>query len=422
MGFYLRKSLRVGPFRFNFSGSGIGVSAGIRGLRVGTGLRGHYVHMGVGGLYYRATLPALSSRSKERSAASVPKPQRQPVPREPRIPSGTHDPLTEIESSDVSKMVDSSSKELLDELHRKQRAVRWGPIALTLAVVGISATAYAAWPNWALIVTAILAAAVVIWAYLYDTLNKSIVLFYEFDHTMEGAYGALHAAAQRMAGCAGVWHIAAAGAVRDRKYHAGASQLVNRASTRIGPAPPPFVKTNIATIALKVGRQTLHFFPERVLVYDGSGVGAVSYADLRIAASQTRFIEDGGAPSDATVVGHTWRYVNKGGGPDRRFKDNRQLSVCLYDVALFSSGSGLNELVQFSKTGVATAFANAVATLARVMPKEGIGPPPTTIPAPTAARLPMTPERKAELVSRARAIAAARRGNEVAGEHRLDLD
>jgi hypothetical protein len=378
--------------------------------------------MGVGGLYYRATLPASSSRSKERSASALPKPQRQPLPQEPRIPSGTHDPLKEIESSAVSEMVDSSSKELLDELHRKQRAVRWGPIALTLAVGGICAAAYAAWPNWVLIVTAILAAAVVIWAYLYDTLNKSVVLFYEFDHAMEDAYGALHAAAQRMAGCAGVWHIAAAGAVRERKYHAGASQLVNRASTRIGPAPPPFVKTNISTIALNVGRQTLHFFPERVLVYDDSGVGAVSYADLRIAASQTRFIEEGSTPSDATVVGHTWRFVNKGGGPDRRFKDNRQLPICVYDEALFSSGTGLNELVQFSRTGVASAFAAAVATLAGVMSKEGARPLPEQKLIPGSRSLPMTPERKAELMARARAYAAARRSNEAAGEHRLDID
>jgi hypothetical protein len=35
MGFYLRKSVAVGPFRFNLSGSGVGMSVGVRGLRVG---------------------------------------------------------------------------------------------------------------------------------------------------------------------------------------------------------------------------------------------------------------------------------------------------------------------------------------------------------------------------------------------------
>ncbi len=45
MGFYLRKSLNVGPFRFSLNKSGIGLSTGIRGFRVGTGPRGDYVHM-----------------------------------------------------------------------------------------------------------------------------------------------------------------------------------------------------------------------------------------------------------------------------------------------------------------------------------------------------------------------------------------
>nr|MBI7150790.1 DUF4236 domain-containing protein [Pseudomonas aeruginosa] len=55
MGLSVRKSVRVGPFRFNLSKSGIGVSAGIKGLRVGTGPRGNYIHMGRGGFYYRQT-------------------------------------------------------------------------------------------------------------------------------------------------------------------------------------------------------------------------------------------------------------------------------------------------------------------------------------------------------------------------------
>jgi hypothetical protein len=32
MGFYVRKSLKAGPFRFNLSKSGVGVSAGVPGL------------------------------------------------------------------------------------------------------------------------------------------------------------------------------------------------------------------------------------------------------------------------------------------------------------------------------------------------------------------------------------------------------
>ena len=56
MGWYLRKSLRFGPLRFNLSKSGIGTSIGVKGLRVGTGPKGSYLHGGRGGLYFREWL------------------------------------------------------------------------------------------------------------------------------------------------------------------------------------------------------------------------------------------------------------------------------------------------------------------------------------------------------------------------------
>ncbi|TDE35441.1 hypothetical protein E1B25_17530 [Antarcticimicrobium sediminis] len=43
------------------------------------------------------------------------------------------------------------------------------------------------------------------------------------------------------------------------------------------------------------------------------------------------------APSDATMVGQTWKYVNKNGSPDRRFKDNRQLPICLFQEMAWSA-------------------------------------------------------------------------------------
>jgi len=162
--------------------------------------------------------------------------------------------------------------------------------------------------------------------------------------------------------------------VHDRKYHAGASSLVRRKSTFIRKAQPPYLKTNIETISIGVGRQTLHFFPDRVLVYDARGVGAVSYLHLELSAASSRFIESEGVPRDAKVVDYTWKYVNRNGGPDRRFKDNRQLPICLYDELTLRSATGLNELVQVSRCGAASGFVDAVGHLAAVLPNESSQP------------------------------------------------
>ncbi len=357
MGFYIRKSIKVGPLRFNLSKSGIGVSAGIRGLRFGTGPRGNYVHMGRYGLYYRQTLPSVT-RSPRVQPFQAPQEQ-------PQIPAGTHDPLTEIKPADVSQMVDSSSAQLLAELNDKQKRTRLWPgaalLGLILPVIGWSA----GWPAWVLGLLTVVAAAVIFLAARKDAFAKTVVLFYDFDEEMEKAYQLLHDRASTVASSARVWHIEAAGRVRDRKYHAGAIDLVRRKPTSIRQAAPPYVKTNISTVAIGVGRQTLHFLPDRLLVYDSNGVGAVAYPELQLEAGHTRFIEGDVVPVDAKVIDYTWQYVNKDGGPDRRFKNNRRLPVCLYNELRMRSANGLNELIQLSKADVVEGFVQAVESLAQ---------------------------------------------------------
>lgn len=358
MGFYLRKSVSVGPFRFNLSKSGIGISAGVRGLRFGTGPRGNYVHMGRGGLYYRATLPA--------SPSSTPESVNQPNygdKSSPPIPSGTHDPLSEIESADVSKIVDSSSRELLEEISQKQKKMRIWPWVAFSTVVLVVMGVIADWPIWLLGSFLVAGAIGTYAAHARDVLQKTVVLFYDFDSEMEDAYGGLHSAAAKLAECSAAWHIEAAGKVHDSKYHAGASSLISRKPTVIRKSEPSFLKTNIETISMGVGRQTLHFFPDRVLIYDANGVGAVGYKELNIEVRDSRFIEDGSVPRDAQVVDKTWKYVNKKGGPDKRFKDNRELPICMYEEIHLTSSTGLNEVIQVSKNGLGGKFSQAITSL-----------------------------------------------------------
>lgn len=375
MGLYLRKSVRVGPLRFNLSKGGIGVSTGIKGFRVGTGPRGNYVHMGAGGIFYRATFPLGATRSRPGTPLGPIRPVSgaQPSPASPRQwpeISRTHGPMVDIDSADATTIVDSSSQALLEELNAKKKRWRiWPGVAVVSALVLLIATGNEA-PNWALVMLAFFSIGAIIAAHLKDQLRKTVVLMYELDEPMEKALEALHAGAQTMASAYATWHVSSHAKVFDRKYHAGAGTVVDRKPTRFASAPPPFVKTNIKTIAVNVGAQALHFFPDRVLIYDVNGVGAVGYKELQVLVSSTRFIEDGSVPRDTTVVDRTWRYVNKKGGPDRRFKDNRELPVCQYEEVTLRSDTGLNELLQISRLGSAAGFASAIAGLSRVIPRE----------------------------------------------------
>ncbi|MDV6318701.1 DUF4236 domain-containing protein [Chromohalobacter sp. HP20-39] len=355
MALYIRKAVKVGPFRFNLSKSGIGVSAGVTGLRLGTGPRGNYIHLGRGGLYYRKTLLA---KPRKRPANTV-SDRNDPKPRHPPA-NDTHDSLQEIDSGNITEMVDSTSEDLVEELNYKRKKARVWPYAAICGVLVTSYIAFNEFPTWAAYIAAA-GSVVAIGAAVYrDVVSKSVVMLYDIEDQFQATYQSLHDAFGLMAKCKGRWHMEAEGRVRDKKYHAGADSLVRKKTIGLSLRNPPYVKTNVTTPSIPVGKQTLYFFPDMVMILEPNGVGAVSYNNLSIEVTSHRFVEDGTVPSDAKVVDHTWKYVNKRGGPDRRFKDNTQIPVALYEDLHFTSPTGLNERIELSKTGVAAPFAKAI--------------------------------------------------------------
>jgi hypothetical protein len=107
-----------------------------------------------------------------------------------------------------------------------------------------------------------------------------------------------------------------------------------------------------------MGRSQLFFLPDVILYREGSRYGAVAYCDFRIEQGFTQFIESDALPSDATVISHTWRYVNRNGSPDRRFNNNRQLPVLRLGVLVFTSARGLNIQLNTSKEQRSLDFVN----------------------------------------------------------------
>ena len=270
MGFYIRKSIRLGPVRFNLSKSGVGTSIGVKGFRVGSGPRGNYIHAGRGGFYYRASLPNNTPSKAPASPAVINEPT-------PIIPLNTHDPLEAIDSGDILQMVDASSAGLLDELNNKRKRIRYWPFVAVASVAGL----FFGNPEYSPIILGIGALAT-LGMFYYDQLRKTVFMFYDFEPEREALFKSLHEAFQGMMSCNGAWHVDAQGAVRDKKYHAGATSLVKRNNIKLSIAQPPFVKTNIDVPVIPVGKQTLYFFPDRLLVFEKSAVGAVSYSDLAI--------------------------------------------------------------------------------------------------------------------------------------------
>jgi len=312
--------------------------------------------MGRSGLYYRKTLP--SGTSNDHAAQNKPRPQQSHAEVE-------YEPLTEIESGDISQMVDSSSADLVAEMNEKQKRRRSGPF---VAVFGLVATFFA-FQNFQspmpVLAVASITVLLTIFASVKDSVRKTTVLFFDLEPEIESLYQKLHDAFELISSCSSKWHVEAEGTVKDRKRNAGASSVIKRTSISLGKKSPSHVKTNVSVPTIPVGKQTLYFFPDKVLVFESNGVGAVSYQSLNISVNVTRFIEDGSVPRDTKVIDRTWKYVNKQGGPDKRFKDNRELPVALYEDINFTSETGLNERIEISKVGIGESLAFSIGELAK---------------------------------------------------------
>lgn len=354
MPFYFRKSVSAGPFRFNFSQRGAGVSIGVKGFRIGTGPRGHYVHAGRNGFYYRATIgkPSAGPRTP---APLRPEPQYQPDA------SG----MIPITSGSVLAMEDSAFADVLQDINAKARQPRLSLILGFVATLSSVALLVNLGPALSLSFLLVpIAAGLGRWL---DSYKRAVVLFYDED-AVAPAFQRICEAFDGLASCAGKWHINAAKPVYDLttwKRQAGASRLVERKVTTLGYQSPAIIRTNVTPPSLHAGNKQLYFLPDVVLIQQRGTFGAVGYDTLSARSQPSNFIEEGAVPRDAEVLYHTWQHPNKGGGPDRRFKYNRQIPVCRYELMHMTSDSGLNELFEFSRFGSVPPFIAATQNVRR---------------------------------------------------------
>lgn len=360
MGLSFSKSVKLGAVRFNFSGSGIGISTGIKGLRIGTGPRGAYISGGFAGFRYRQSLgrSASARRPAGTMRASPPASGLEELP----APAPTIVATMEHEAMNVLELEDSTSDALLQSMNEQRGKMdRWpaalaGLAILYLVLLNVGAT----WSQGAHAVIFAIFAGAVLWVRWHDKMRKLTVLFYEPDASTNELFSTLSDAVQRAAGARKLKSVANTSQYADVKYSAGASQGLKFGDASLSLGQAPGVVANVDVPIVRASKTTLAFYPDRVLVFQGRAVGGVSYQRLQAVSVGTRFVEHEAVPTDARVVDRTWQYVNKKGGPDRRFKNNRELPVCAYNQFNLSTPDGLDVRFLGSKEGGFDALALAL--------------------------------------------------------------
>ena len=367
MGLTFAKSVKFGAVRFNFSGAGIGMSVGIPGLRIGTGPRGAYISGGKGGFRYRRSLGRVSAPASSTSPTGV-------TPSYEAATAPSPDVLATVEhdTKNVLELTDSSSDALLQSMNEQRRKGDYWPAAaiglgfLFLMIRGIGAT----WPGFVHLLIFLTFVGVTAWVRWRDKMRKLTVLFFEPDAPASGAYEELLASFTTASNVVKLRSVAQTSTYADTKYSAGASKGLKLVNGDFHTGQAPGVIANIDVPLLRTDKTTLAFYPDRVLAFQGKSVGAIDYHDLQSASKAVQYIESESVPSDANVIDHTWQYVNKKGGPDQRFKNNKRLPICRYNEFQLGTQSGLD--IQFigSKDTAFDSFAQTLAKMSKPLGTE----------------------------------------------------
>jgi hypothetical protein len=208
-----------------------------------------------------------------------------------------------------------------------------------------------------------------------DKKRFEMELHYDMDEQFKQVYQQFGNHFASFSRSARIWQYLNAQRISDFKRNAGAGKLIKRTAIRAISAnqvPLGYFITNVSIPYLKLSNLECYFLPERLLVKRGKTFAAVFYKNLRINGATTRFIEDEGVPRDAQVVDHTWRYVNKSGGPDRRFNNNRQLPICAYSEYTLSSDTGVYEIISTSRQGAMDGFAGFLGEIGELQTRMAI--------------------------------------------------
>ena len=263
--------------------------------------------------------------------------------------------MADVTGVSAAQLVSSNSSEFIEELNQLVRPALWPWALLTTLVVAFFTQGI----TWLSSVVLIAGLGVVVTLVAVRARHK-VTVEYEVEGLVADWHASVRGCWPEIAQLGGVWRVAQQGATQttyQRKINAGAGQIVNRNRVMVATSPHSRVLSNIGLPTFRCGKHSLAFLPDHILVRSGNKWGELNYSDLSVSYRSQRFIEDGGVPRDSQQVGTTWKYVNKSGGPDRRFNNNRQLPVMLYGEVELMTPTGLRWMLQLSRPDVASAVA-----------------------------------------------------------------
>ena len=315
MGWRYRKSINLGGgFRINLSKSGIGYSWGFPGYRHTYSANGSqrktYSIPGTGISYVES-----SGKRKNTSNNNI-----------------KYDENTKLITGDTTYYQNSNISNMGkgDEILKQISNVRNINILANICLISIC-----------LIPIGIILKLLIAYKWKID-------LTYEMDDINQKKFDSLNEFLQLLQQNKRLWQVGSSTRVYNTKYNAGAGNNVSRHAISVSKSMPWYISHNIDVFCLKLTTEKIYFTPDRMLIFKNFSVGCRKYNDMVAGFDTTNFVESEFVPRDAEIIRYTWRYVNKSGGPDKRFNNNRQIPVCKYGEISLISEDGINILLECS--------------------------------------------------------------------------
>ena len=166
--------------------------------------------------------------------------------------------------------------------------------------------------------------------YIYETKRTKVFIGYELAPEAEAKLNQILNAFAVLRCTSAVWihRVQANSNDKQWKYNAGGQFSVAKLPIAIFNRPIPNIETNIAVCGVAYGQLALYFLPEKLLVIEGTQIRHVPYGQVGIGRDHLEYVEvDGHVFPDSMILERRWRYINRDGSPDRRFKANHQVPV-----------------------------------------------------------------------------------------------
>ncbi|MCC5928100.1 MAG: DUF4236 domain-containing protein [Cyclobacteriaceae bacterium] len=192
----------------------------------------------------------------------------------------------------------------------------------------------------------------------------------KMDAEIEHAFAKVLSSYKTLSQVATIWDITRESAPDANLHRMNANALVERVKVHFGYDSFEALHSRYDALHMENADGCDFFiFPGFVLMRNSKNeIGLMDLKNMEFSYHQIHFAETDTLPADAQVVDHTWFRANKDGSPDRRFKDNYKIPICLYGQIEVKTQQGLYEVYNCSNHEKAEVFVKLIKEYQRLLP------------------------------------------------------